>query len=136
MSDEKRGVREVLVVEDEAIPALELRLRIDGWGLQVVRVEITGESGVRAAVSERPDLIIMDVILPGMLDGIAAAERIHEIVPIPIVFMTAASDAVRNLTAVDASLHRVVSKPYRPTELREAIEELLGPVGEWGATHE
>jgi CheY-like chemotaxis protein len=64
-------------VEDEILIARELEARLKGSGYTVVRIALSGEEALQAASEARPDLVLMDIVLKGSLDGIAAAEEIR-----------------------------------------------------------
>jgi two-component system, response regulator PdtaR len=78
----------ILLVEDEAIIAQYLSLELELEGHEVCGYVATGEEAIQKALSEKPDLILMDINLLGEMDGIQAAEKILEYNYIPIIFMT------------------------------------------------
>lgn len=117
----------ILIVEDEAIPALELQMRLERWGYEVTRTEARGALAIEWARVEPPDLVIMDVVLADEVDGIRAADEIQRTAPIPILFVTALDDrAARSATSVGNRI--AISKPYNPDELRSALDRLLLPL--------
>lgn len=115
----------ILVVEDEAIPALELQMRLESWDYEVTRTEAAGARAIEAAREDPPDLVIMDVILADDVDGLRAAEAIRAELDVPIVFLTAMETRVRAALGDDPS-YAIVSKPYQTIDLRHAIGRLLG----------
>lgn len=118
----------ILIVEDEAIPALELQMRLERWGYEVTRTEARGELAIEWARVEPPDLVIMDVILADDVDGIRAADEIQRHAAIPILFVTALDDRAAG-AAIAGGNRLVISKPYNPDELRAALDRLLLPPG-------
>jgi CheY-like chemotaxis protein len=78
----------ILIVEDEAITAKDLKMDLEELGYDVLTPIAKGEDAVPIAIQEHPTLILMDIRLAGGLNGIEAAERIHLQKKIPIVFMT------------------------------------------------
>src|SRR6185295_12398617 len=82
----------IMVVEDESIVAMDLENRLRSLGYDVVASAGTGEEALFAAESTRPELVLMDVMLRGKMDGIEAARVIHQRHRIPIIFLTAYSD--------------------------------------------
>jgi CheY-like chemotaxis protein len=78
----------ILVVEDEAFTARNLKIELEDLGYAVLEPIAKGEDAVPVAIEENPDLILMDIRLAGGLDGIEAAERIIAKKKIPIAFMT------------------------------------------------
>ena len=115
----------VMIVEDDAIPALELAVRLKRWGYEVVRAEARGARAIESARTDEPDLVIMDVRLADGVDGVAAADRIQAELDIPILFLTATGDR-RGETTDPVGRRMIVAKPYDPVELREALRRLLG----------
>jgi CheY-like chemotaxis protein len=76
----------ILIVEDEAIVAMEIEHRLNRLGYVVPAIIFSGQEAVQAAQDLQPDLIIMDIKLKGDIDGIEAANRIHEQIDVPIVY--------------------------------------------------
>ena len=85
----------VLVVEDERIVAWELTERLTRMGHAVCGVAPTGEEAVRAAQDNRPDLVLMDIMLAGPMDGIEAARSIRSRLGTPVVFCSAYTGETR-----------------------------------------
>jgi CheY-like chemotaxis protein len=119
----RRGL--ILVVEDEAIVGLELRVRLEGLGHEVLAVVGLGEDAVELAAQRRPDLVLMDIKLPGTLDGAQTAAVMRERFDIPTIFLSAYSD--------DATIERVqgvepfgyLLKPYDERLLHVTIQSAL-----------
>ena len=117
--------QKILVVEDEALVAEDISDTITSLGYEVVDVCATGEAAVARAEEGGIDLVLMDILLQGRMDGVEAAERIRQRHGLPIVFLTAHSD--------DATLNRVkmvgplgyVLKPFEERELQTAVEIAL-----------
>jgi PAS domain S-box-containing protein len=82
----------IMVVEDERIVAEDLRLCLIALGYIVVARASSGREAVQRCETVRPDLVVMDILLPGEIDGIQAAQEIRDRFDIPVVFMTASSD--------------------------------------------
>lgn len=111
----------ILIVEDESIVQLDLQSRVRRLGHTVVGVASAGEEAVAKAALLSPDLILMDVCLEGEMDGIEAARRIRSAQTIPIVYVTAYTDAVDGGSPLAPRL----SKPFRTPELRDIIEQAV-----------
>jgi two-component system cell cycle sensor histidine kinase/response regulator CckA len=79
----------VLVVENELLVAKDMKKILEDSGYSVSAIVSTGQEAVRSAKRFRPDIVLMDVVLPGGLDGIGAARRIRNQFGIPVVFVTA-----------------------------------------------
>ena len=116
-------MKRVLVVEDEAIPALDLKMRLREWGYEVTASVSTADEAVAAAEKDPPDLVLMDVVLPGRRDGIAAANAIQARTDAPVIFITAVGLPDGTLTG--GRRRAAISKPFDPERLRSTIRELL-----------
>lgn len=115
----------ILVVEDETIIGMEIKDRLVGFGYDVPDVVYTGEEAVERAAIVQPDLILMDIMLDGEMDGVEAAKRIRERFDIPVIYLTASSD-VQTLERVKASeSYGYILKPLEEEELQTAIEGAL-----------
>jgi CheY-like chemotaxis protein len=115
----------ILVVEDEGIVALDLCNVLRKLGYAVTGTAASGEEAIRQALETRPDVVLMDIWLQGVIDGIEAAQRIRAEVNIPVVFVTAHGDAETLDRASAASPFGYITKPYTPFELRASIELAL-----------
>jgi AmiR/NasT family two-component response regulator len=113
--------RRVLLAEDEALIRLDLKEMLQEEGYDVVGEVGDGESAVRLAEQLRPDLIILDVKMPGM-DGITAAERIAANRIAPVVILTAFSQRDLVERARDAGAMAYLVKPFQKRDLLPAIE--------------
>lgn len=82
----------ILIVEDEAITALDIQHRLKSSGYEVVETVSSGEKAIKKVKELEPDLILMDIVLRGKLDGIETADKIKTFFDVPIVYMSAFSD--------------------------------------------
>jgi PAS domain S-box-containing protein len=115
----------VLVVEDELIVARDLEQTLTRAGHTTIGSVDTGEAAVARAVELRPELVLMDMRLAGPMSGAEAGRRIAQLCDVPIVFLTAFSDA-RTLAQIKlASPYAYVVKPFQALELANAIEVAL-----------
>lgn len=115
----------VLVVEDEAIVAMDISVMLRELGYEVEGPAATGEEAVSLAERERPDLVLMDIMLRGGMDGVEAARRIRETTGAPIVYLTAYADESTLLRAKTAEPLGYLLKPFEERELRTTIETAL-----------
>ncbi|MBU2549394.1 MAG: PAS domain S-box protein [Proteobacteria bacterium] len=115
----------VLVVEDEVIIGQDLKSRIQEMGYQVRGPVATAEEAVESVRRELPDLVLMDVILAGAMDGIEAAETIRSIAEIPIVFVTAYADEERIDRAKLTLPFGYLIKPFSDRDLKATVEMAL-----------
>ncbi|OXM68859.1 response regulator transcription factor [Amycolatopsis vastitatis] len=114
---------EVLVVEDDAAvrEGLQLALRRQG---HVVRTAESGELGIEALVHHRPDIVVLDLMLPGM-DGFETCRRMRTAGPIPIIMLTARSDDFDVVAGLEAGADDYVAKPVEPRVLDARIRAVL-----------
>ena len=116
--------RRILIVEDEAIPALELRMRLEKWGFDVVATVGGGADAIAATRELSPDLVIMDVILADEVRGTDAAELIQSEFGTPILFLTAI-DIAEPAAPYGPAPRETLTKPYDPDLLEDALSRLL-----------
>jgi len=83
----------ILIVEDEAIVADELQRRLSRMGCEVAGMAASGEDAVRLAIALKPELVLMDIDLQGEMDGTQAAQQLSRQLQVPVVYLTASSDA-------------------------------------------
>lgn len=115
----------VLIVEDEALIAEELKGHLQGLNYRVLGHVDTGDKAICCALEMCPDLILMDIRLKGAMDGILAAESIRESIDVPIVYLTAHSDLETLRRAKASSPFGYILKPFQERELFVAIEMAL-----------
>jgi AmiR/NasT family two-component response regulator len=114
----------VVIAEDEAIIRLDLKEMLEEEGLHVVGEAADGEAAVRLALQEKPDLVIMDIKMPG-LDGLSAAERISEEGSSAILILTAFSQKDLVSRAAEAGALGYLVKPFQKSDLLPAIDVAL-----------
>jgi two-component system, response regulator PdtaR len=122
----------VVVAEDEAIIRLDLKEMLEEEGFAVVGEAADGDAAVRLAEEQRPDLVIMDIKMPG-LDGLQAAERITEHNLAAVLILTAFSQRQLVQRAADAGAMGYVVKPFQKSDLMPAIEIALARYGQLAA---
>ena len=111
----------VLLAEDNPLAVLGLRLLVVNLGHQVVGVARTGHEAVQQAKLHTPDLILMDIKMPGM-DGIEATRLIMKERPTPVILVTAYGDEQTIRQGKQAGAVAYLSKPVSEHELRSAIQ--------------
>jgi two-component sensor histidine kinase len=114
-----------MVVEDEVAIAMELQQLIQAVGHQVIGLAASGEAAIEMAKRLQPDLILMDIIMPGRLDGIAAAEIITAELDTPVLFLTAHADNDLIHRAKETGAFGYIMKPFREAEIKANIELAL-----------
>lgn len=114
--------RSIMIVEDEALVALDLRNRLQTAGYRVPAMATTAEQAIISAQTHLPDLILMDIRLKGDVNGIEAAKSIRASVDVPVVFLTAHSDPDTLRAAQEASPFGYITKPFGEIDFRSQIE--------------
>ena len=115
----------ILVVEDEVIVAEDIGFRLKKLGYIVTATVASGEEAIEKVAENRPDLVLMDIVLKGDMDGVTAAEKIRNRVDIPIVFLTAYADDQTLQRAKLTNPFGYIIKPFQQNDLRVAIEIAL-----------
>jgi diguanylate cyclase (GGDEF)-like protein/PAS domain S-box-containing protein len=115
----------VLIVEDEAIVALDLSMQLESMGYHVVGTAESGAEAIKLARQHRPKLVLMDIMLKGEMDGVEAAEQIGRGLHVPVVFLTSYSDTQTVQRAARATAYGYMTKPFQTKELRATIEVAL-----------
>jgi PAS domain S-box-containing protein len=115
----------ILIVEDEAIIAMELESQLQSLGYEVTSIVDTGEKAIQKAEEDKPDLILMDIRIKGEMDGIDTAEVIRNRFRIPVVFSTAYLDEERIDRAKITMPFGYVLKPIQERDLKVTLEMAL-----------
>ncbi len=115
--------RQVLVIEDERTiaDAVSARLRAEGFE---VATAVDGPSGVAAAARFRPDLVVLDIMLPGF-DGLEVCRRIQADRPLPIIMLTARDDETDLLVGLAVGADDYLTKPFSLRELAARVHAVL-----------
>ena len=121
----KKNAGKLLVVEDEVVIAMRLQQRLTSLGFDVVGVAYSGEEAVETARDLKPDLILMDIMIPGSLDGIEAAKIIKVELDIPVIFLTAFSEDKVIERAREAQPYGYILKPFQDREIKATVEIAL-----------
>ena len=115
----------ILVVEDESSIAVLLKQMLEGFGYTVSALVMTGHDAIKMAGELHPDLVLMDILLGGDLDGVGAAEQIRANYDIPVIYITGYGDENTIQRAKQSRPSGFLLKPVKERELRAAIEIAL-----------
>ena len=121
-----RLMTRVLVIDDEAPIRLLCRVNLEAEGMSVLEAS-DGPSGLDAAAADTPDVILLDVMMPG-LDGWGVAEALLEsedTAHIPIIFLTARAEFRDRARGLDIGGVDYITKPFNPVELAPLVRALL-----------
>jgi PAS domain S-box-containing protein len=115
----------ILIVEDEAIIAMEIENQLQSLGYEVTSIVDTGVKAIKKAEEDRPDLILMDIRIKGEMDGIDTAEEIRNRFGIPVIFSTAYLDEERIERTKITMPFGYVLKPIQERDLKVTLEMAL-----------
>lgn len=117
--------KRILIVEDEGIVAADLEDRLLRLGYTVAGKVTTGRAAIDATAKLRPDLVLMDIILAGPMDGVEAAATITRDLEVPVIYLTAHADEFTMKRAQLSGPFGYVLKPFDERELHVAVEIAL-----------
>lgn len=115
----------MLVVEDERLVTVDLKVVLRHLGYVVAGVAASGDEALALCQSARPDIVLMDIFLEGGIDGVEAACRIRDTCGVPVVFLTAHADQITVQRAKRSAPYGYVLKPVDPNWLRTTVEVAL-----------
>jgi PAS domain S-box-containing protein len=133
----------ILIVEDEVVAAQSLRIFLETTSHSILDVVATGSEAISKATELSPDLVLMDICLKDEIDGITAADRIHQHLQIPIIFLSASTEDTILQRAIATQPFGYLLKPFNAIELittinialqRHKLEQQLTHAEQWSAT--
>ena len=113
----------VLVIDDDPNVAEVVAAYLEREGCLVQRCE-DGEAGLAAALADPPDLVVLDLMLPG-LDGLEVCRRLQALAPVPVVMLTAKGDETDRIVGLELGADDYISKPFSPRELVARVKAVL-----------
>ncbi|MGA9291267.1 MAG: response regulator [Ignavibacteriaceae bacterium] len=120
MEEEKN----ILIVEDEQVIAMDLKKTISNFGYNVLSTVSSGEEALDFMAASKPNLVIMDILLAGDLNGIETGVIVSERYNIPIIYITAYAKEILLRSKITESSTFLV-KPFNESELQKKIEDVL-----------
>jgi len=114
----------ILIVEDEAIIAMDLAHILKSHGCEIIGQASSGEEAIALADRLKPDLVFMDVRLKGMINGIQAGRAIRDRLRIPVVYLTAFGEDVAASSGPNGDFPRVL-KPFVEREIAQVLGQHL-----------
>lgn len=115
----------ILIVEDEKILAMGLKNKLEKLGYTVTGLVSSGREAIGSVNSTQPDLVLMDIVLKGEMDGIDTAKFIINLHDIPIIYLTAYADDKTLARAEKTCPYGYILKPYKDNELKANIKMAL-----------
>lgn len=125
MKREETKREKIIIFEDERIVGEDIKLILERLGYKVPRIETSGEKAIKIIKKFKPDLLLIDIVLNGKLDGIEVAEQIRRHYNIPIIYLTAYADEKILARAKATEPHGYIIKPFDERDLRTAVEIAL-----------
>ncbi len=116
------GKANILIVEDNAIIAHDLKVRLEQLGYAVPFIAAMGSEAINRVKEDSIDLVLMDILLSGEMDGIEAATKIREKFEIPVIYLTAHTDKATLKRAKVTGAYGYLVKPVSDTEMLSTIE--------------
>lgn len=118
-------ITKVFVVEDEAIVSKDIQVCLKKLGYEVIGTYSSGEKALEAIKIEKPDIILLDIMLSGQMSGIETSLAIKENYNIPVIFLTAYTDEKTLGKAKITDPYGYIVKPFKEIDLRTSIEMAL-----------
>jgi CheY-like chemotaxis protein len=119
------ATKRILLVEDEEITSFDLETSLNEMGYEVVGTATSGVEAISMATEHMPDLLIIDIILKGDMDGIEAATQINTNQEIPVIYLTAHGDNETLERAKTTGPFGYIIKPFNDKELNSTIQMAL-----------
>ncbi|MFY9638220.1 MAG: response regulator [Methanobacterium sp.] len=112
----------ILIVEDEIIIAADLKGRLENLGYNIVGISATGNDAIKKTGETHPDLVLMDIMLKGDMDGIDTAQKIRDLYDIPVIYLTAYfDDEILNRAKITEPFGYIL-KPFEDMRIQSAVE--------------
>ncbi len=115
----------IMIVEDEWITADDIKMSLQSLGYTITSLSSSGEEAIQNAEKDKPDLVLMDIVLQGEMDGIEAAHQIRSRFHIPVIYLTAYADDKVLARAKITEPFGYIVKPFLSEDLKIAIELAL-----------
>jgi PAS domain S-box-containing protein len=112
----------ILIVEDDAIEAMDIKINLENMGYDVTAVTSSGEEAFQKISQSRPDLVLIDIIIKGKMDGVEVAQKIKDNYDLPFIYLTSNSEEKTLEKAKLTEPFGYVIKPFDVVELRYTIE--------------
>ena len=126
--DTSKTQHKILIVEDEMIIAADISMQLTKLGYNVVGIQTRAEDAIQTIEINRPDIILMDIVLSGKMDGIAAAQHILNTTRVPVIFLTSNNDDATFQRALTAKPYAFIDKPFKKSDLSRGLEIALGHI--------
>jgi DNA-binding NarL/FixJ family response regulator len=119
------GSAKVLIVEDEGVVAMSMKMVLRTLGYSVIGIAPSGKKALELATKETPDVILMDIQLRGKMDGIETAMKLFELTNKRVIYITAHTDDNTAARAAKTNPIGMIEKPVDADQYKEIIEKAL-----------
>lgn len=123
--EETQNLSKILIVEDDMIIASDISMQLTRAGFQIIGICTSAEDALRIVEGQTPDIILMDIVLNGEMDGIQAAKILRDKYGMPVIFTTSNTDDSSFQQALDTQPYAFLAKPFRESELVRTIKIAL-----------
>ena len=118
----------ILIVEDERNIGIYIKESLKSFGIHAIQTAVSGEEAIHKAREMNPDVVLMDIVLKGKMDGIEAAALIKDQLGVPIIYITAYSDDERVKRAKATKPVGYLLKPFQMSDLQHGVSIALQQV--------
>lgn len=118
-------IPKILMVEDDMIIAADISMQLTKLGYEVIGINTRGEDALQTIENNRPDVVLMDIMLNGKMNGIETAEVILEKFKVPVIFLTSNSDDATFQKAIAAKPYAFIAKPFQKSDLERSLKLAL-----------
>lgn len=125
MKREAPSKARILIVEDEMIIAADLSIQLSALNYEVIGIQTRAENALKTIEENCPDLVLMDIILAGEMNGIQAAAHILKTSKIPVIFLAGSNQEFYLQRAIKNKPFAFIEKPFRKSNLKRCIESAL-----------
>jgi two-component system, sensor histidine kinase len=125
MVDTRANALTILVVEDERVLALDLQRTLSQFGYDVPITVSSGEEAIRVVATFQPDLVLMDLRIKGLFDGIETANRLRMLHEFALIYVSGAVDAEQQRRAEGSAPDAWLQKPYTRVQLKAVVAAAL-----------
>ncbi len=112
----------ILIVEDEIIIAIDLKIRLENLGYYVPGIAVNGRDAIKKTAEKNPDIVLMDILLDGEKDGIEVAQQIRNQYNIPIIYLTGSQNNSTLERAKITEPYGYINKPFDNIEIENVIQ--------------
>lgn len=122
MTTKLKGKPKILMVEDDMIIAADISIQLSKLGYEIIGISTHAEDALKIIETNRPDVILMDIILSGKMNGIDAAHLVLERHQIPVIFLTSNTDDATFNRALSAKPFAFITKPFQSIDLERTLK--------------